>query len=640
MALTLAQLVNALRLPSDAASLTDERGMEIARLQGVAITIINDFAPHAPDNVKDESTVRLVGHLFEVGPGSGRMLYQNAITQSGAASLLDQYRQRSATIITRGEETTQSMQSPDGGGASTAEIDRRIGLHDDSAQAHGSVESMLAAHLRDHPAAPGQGLSSDAVNRRIQQHADDSDAHHTPPDISGLATDAELQLHENDANEHFPHPHDPRAHDHTYSDISDPPVIPPAPDLSGLVTDQELRSHENNAEHHTQSEIEQIIDEEYIAILAQRGVPDNANRGKPVIIDANERLRLNIGEFPEGSGDNAGALETHVLSPNKRVNNINRRAVGIATWTLAEIQAVDAGFTAPTGDFLLSATLSDHSTFSVERVVWDSANDELDVEVRNESNNTANFTGITVTLTVLRGAGVGTSTATDARIDARIAAANLATDAELATLREDLTTRGQARDRDARDSAAANLRDIEQDRMDNAAARQVNHDLIAANTRDAAANTNARLAASPFAMIETEPPGFAGRTMPETFRIRLGNRVNPRVIRQIEILFGGTVVHTRAGNPALSVVIAAALSQQERTSVEANLTAQSTEVGLGIRYTWDDDGTTLTVNKSLPVNDDFYDAVEPGKFVVEVANKAAYDALTTKARNTWYYWTS
>lgn len=101
------------------------------------------------------------------------------------------------------------------------------------------------------------------------------------------------------------------------------------------------------------------------------------------------------------------AIES-VLLPAKQSGQAPRRG-GTTTlsWTLAEIRTVVADFQEPTGDYLLSAELSDHRFFDIQRVTWVDASDRLDILLRNEDQqNNHRFNG-RVTLTVLRGA-VGT----------------------------------------------------------------------------------------------------------------------------------------------------------------------------------------------------------------------------------------
>ena len=114
---------------------------------------------------------------------------------------------------------------------------------------------------------------------------------------------------------------------------------------------------------------------------------------------------LTIGGAEQGGGGGAVRsfeVETYDL-PAKTTAEIRRGQTATMTWTLAEIQTDHPGFTAPSGHYLLDASLSSHTQFSVVAVTWDSATG-LTIEVRNESNNNRAFSGITVTLQVLRGA--------------------------------------------------------------------------------------------------------------------------------------------------------------------------------------------------------------------------------------------
>lgn len=143
---------------------------------------------------------------------------------------------------------------------------------------------------------------------------------------------------------------------------------------------------------------------------------------------------------PGTSGTMGPQLETIPLPQKNSANTRSNRIVTIV-WTLAEIQGVAPDFVAPSGDYLLSAQLSDHDRFSLQRVVWDAANNELDVEMRLERGDNQIYSG-NVTLFVARGA-------------------DAVSQSDLDALRTELTTDGRARDADARESAAANLEDIE-----------------------------------------------------------------------------------------------------------------------------------------------------------------------------------
>ena len=60
----------------------------MTRLQGVAEAHIDILAPEAPDAVRDESIIRMVGYLYDSPTASRRDSYANAFVNSGAGALL------------------------------------------------------------------------------------------------------------------------------------------------------------------------------------------------------------------------------------------------------------------------------------------------------------------------------------------------------------------------------------------------------------------------------------------------------------------------------------------------------------------------------------------------------------------------
>ena len=139
-----------------------------------------------------------------------------------------------------------------------------------------------------------------------------------------------------------------------------------------------------------------------------------------VVAWSNARGRFELGNPPPPS-----SLESIEL-PAKSFPRVARRGVATQTWTLAEVRRVEGEFTAPTGDFLLSAILSDRSEFSVEHVEWETANNRVSIQIRNIGGPNARggdgYTG-RVTLNVLRGAiaGDGVVGLNQQQVDSRIA---------------------------------------------------------------------------------------------------------------------------------------------------------------------------------------------------------------------------
>ena len=91
MALTDAQLLAALRL-SD----SPEETQQVTRLRPVARTMVDQFAPAAPEHIKDEATVRIAGYYFDAPYASRGTSLANALANSGAGALLLPYREHRA----------------------------------------------------------------------------------------------------------------------------------------------------------------------------------------------------------------------------------------------------------------------------------------------------------------------------------------------------------------------------------------------------------------------------------------------------------------------------------------------------------------------------------------------------------------
>ena len=97
MAVTEAQAALHLRLVADEASYAASEYTELVPSPlKAAVAIIDTHAPDAPDDVKDEATLRLFGWLFDSGSfGSDErpaVSSAGALIKSGAASLLKPWR--------------------------------------------------------------------------------------------------------------------------------------------------------------------------------------------------------------------------------------------------------------------------------------------------------------------------------------------------------------------------------------------------------------------------------------------------------------------------------------------------------------------------------------------------------------------
>lgn len=105
-----------------------------------------------------------------------------------------------------------------------------------------------------------------------------------------------------------------------------------------------------------------------------------------------------------GSAGGGGGLETYTL-PRRTIARLARQTVTSVTWTLAQLQAAHASFTAPVGALLSARFNAPHAILVIDHVAWDTARNQLNIQVRNVTLSAANNLTVDATLTVLRGAG-------------------------------------------------------------------------------------------------------------------------------------------------------------------------------------------------------------------------------------------
>ena len=88
MAVTLAQLAAALRL-GDGVTAPEEPVLGIlTRVKAAAEALVEKQAPSAPDDIKDEATIRIGAFLYDMPTAAERDRYAFAFRSSGAAGLL------------------------------------------------------------------------------------------------------------------------------------------------------------------------------------------------------------------------------------------------------------------------------------------------------------------------------------------------------------------------------------------------------------------------------------------------------------------------------------------------------------------------------------------------------------------------
>lgn len=99
MAVTTIELAAALRAGDGVSAVAQPLLGILTRLQSSATSIVEGYAPDAPDDVKDEAMIRLAGYLYD-GPAAPSMSrYANSLVNSGAASLLSHWVQHRAGAV-------------------------------------------------------------------------------------------------------------------------------------------------------------------------------------------------------------------------------------------------------------------------------------------------------------------------------------------------------------------------------------------------------------------------------------------------------------------------------------------------------------------------------------------------------------
>ena len=162
MALTIAQLAGAIRRGDGITNPAEPELSILTRMQAVAELQIQQYAPNAPDDVRDEATVRIVAYLYNSPPSGGRQLYDNALSQSGAAGLLDLW--RGIQFVTLIPDDTPVI-LPDGTVTSTAEIAQAILEHNTSTAAHTAIQDEIDTDIDAHNA-------SNAAHPQLEQRAE------------------------------------------------------------------------------------------------------------------------------------------------------------------------------------------------------------------------------------------------------------------------------------------------------------------------------------------------------------------------------------------------------------------------------------------------------------------------------------
>ena len=88
MAVTLVELAAALRLGDGVNAPTVPVAGILTRLTSVAVATINEHAPDAPDDIKDEATIRMAGYLYDQPTATAGLRFAFSFWNSGAAALV------------------------------------------------------------------------------------------------------------------------------------------------------------------------------------------------------------------------------------------------------------------------------------------------------------------------------------------------------------------------------------------------------------------------------------------------------------------------------------------------------------------------------------------------------------------------
>ena len=98
MAVSDVELAAALRLGDGATALEAPLASIIARLNGAAGVIVDEYADSAPAAVKDEATIRIAGYLYD-NDGSRNRRFADVLANSGALSVLSPFRMQRALAL-------------------------------------------------------------------------------------------------------------------------------------------------------------------------------------------------------------------------------------------------------------------------------------------------------------------------------------------------------------------------------------------------------------------------------------------------------------------------------------------------------------------------------------------------------------
>ena len=114
---TLQKLAGALRIGDGESTPENPEYDILTRLLSVATELVERAAPGAPEDIRDEATVRTAGYLYDQPTAGRRGGYANAIANSGAGSLLLPWREHRAGSTGPSTTSTRSSSSSSSNGS-------------------------------------------------------------------------------------------------------------------------------------------------------------------------------------------------------------------------------------------------------------------------------------------------------------------------------------------------------------------------------------------------------------------------------------------------------------------------------------------------------------------------------------------
>ena len=105
VSITPGEVAVAIRAASDKDAVPAPVAAVIAFIAAAAVELVNRYAPEAPEAVGNMAVVRVAGWMWDSEPGDARL--GAALEQSGAASLLSQWRVHRAGMLPIGNQPAQ-----------------------------------------------------------------------------------------------------------------------------------------------------------------------------------------------------------------------------------------------------------------------------------------------------------------------------------------------------------------------------------------------------------------------------------------------------------------------------------------------------------------------------------------------------